>query len=294
MQFLWHQNAIIRYINCHDYRNGIAEKKEGRNSSYSQTFHTADYINGLLDVCDNTTHAEKVVFLQNPNSQRKLFKIINGLFLYSHSGWCSHLSFTYLDKLLDLLALDIGVDEAFYNSPGFITICLEETLPRLYECALYDNIGNNVFGVRNLVLAAAQKYPDLELTLFSNQNIQDLIINKDVYYSPMYPTDPIKQVARFLFILSRTSIYSNGLLTNQSILKNIPSIEISLYSKIITATIFHASILVTFMEDPKQLIDYFPSCAPQLIERLNEIIDAEITMRSKNIEPNLFFMAHVA
>lgn len=288
MQFRREQNAIIRYINCQDYRNGIAAKK-GPSSSSSHPFQAAHYLNGLLNVCDHTTHAEKVAFLQNPNSQRKLFKIINGLFLYFHNAWCNRLSLTYLDKLLELLALDISVEEAFYNSPGFITICLKEIFPELYQLALDDSSGKNRFGVRNLVLAAVQKYPDLELTLFSNQNIQDLIINIDVRYSPLYPTDPIQQIARFLFILSRTSIYANGLLTNQAILNNIPSIEIKFNSNVSAATIFHASILVTFMDDPHQLIDYFPSCAQQLIERLNKIIEAEISLRNKNIEPTLFF-----
>jgi len=143
------------------------------------------------------------------------------------------------------------------------------------------NLGKNLLGMRNLVFSSIQKYPDLELMLFSNQNIQDLM------YS--YSDDPIKQIARILCILSRTSIYSNSLLTNQAILKNIPSIEIKLNSIFPTSTIFYASILVTFMEDPNQLFDYFSSCASKIMGGLNKIIEAEIKMRNKSIEPNLFF-----
>lgn len=135
MTFRWHQNTIIRYINGQDYRNGIAAKK-GPNCSFSRPFRAANYINGLLRVCDNTTHAEKVAFLQNSHSQRKFFKIINGLFLYFHNGWCSRLSLTYLDKLLELLALDIRVEEAFYTFPGFIANCLENIFPELCSAKL--------------------------------------------------------------------------------------------------------------------------------------------------------------
>lgn len=288
IQFFLHQNSIIRYINCHDYRNGIAGRKEGPRSYYINPVGASSYISGLFGICDNATHAEKVAFLQHPNSQRKLFKIINGLFLYFHQGWCSDLPLTYLHKLLKLLALDPHVEETFYHSPTFIMICVEETLGELYNQSWGGGVEKNLLGVRNLIFAAVTKYPSLELKLFSNQNIQDLISNK-VYYG-CSQIGPMKQIAHILCLLSRTSIHSNGLLTNQAILKHIPTIKLNLdSSSILTATIFYASILVTFMDDPNQLSDYFLSCTSQLIERLNKIIDAEMKMRSDHIESNLFF-----
>ncbi len=286
IQFAQHQNAIIRYIHCQDYRKGIAAKNETINP-----FGAADYIRGLLNAYNGATHDEKVEFLRHPNSQRKFFKIINGLFLYFHLGWASKLPVTYLHKLLKLLTLDPDVESSFYHSDGFTANSLEQTLPYLYHDTSDDRLGKNLIRVRELVFMAAQKYPELELKLFSNQNIQDLLINKAIYYSPIYKADPIKQVARILFILSRTSIYSNGILTNEAILKHVPSIELKDDTDVclFKSITFLATILITFLDNPEELSGYFSSSTPQLMIRLNKIIASEVKMRRENILPSLFF-----
>jgi len=268
-----YNNPIIRYLNSNDYRIAIAAYKEDENSTTSNAPRAGDFLAELIPIVNNATDTEKTEFLQHAESQQKLFEIIGGLFLYLSYGCCNVLPFHYINDLLEMLALDPELESRFAHSISFINSA--HLLP-IYNYP-------HSLALHNLCFAIIQRYPDIELKSLSRRNIQKELSDKSIHC--------IETKTNLLVLLKRIPHYLEGKLTNEEIIAFVPGISlISRHGRRFNGKdlIHYASVLVTFIEEPNQLLSHFSDRNPSATHAIEKVIVIEEKLRNESLSPGLF------
>lgn len=269
-----YNNPIICYLNSNDYRIAIAAYQNNKGGTTTNGPRAGWFLAELISIVNNATDTEKTEFLQHAGSQQKLFEIIGGLFLYLSECFCGALPFHYLNDLLELLALDPELESRFAHSISFINSAL---LPP------YNSDYPHSLALHNLCFAIIQRYPDIELKSLSRRNIQKELSDVSGY--------GMETKTKLLSLLKRIPYYMEGKLTNEEIIAFVPVISlISRHGRRLNGKdlIHYASLLITFIEEPNQLLSHFSDRNLSETHAIEKVIVIEEKLRSEGLSPGLF------
>jgi len=317
--YLSEKNPIISYMNSRDYRHGKAGLIFGPFCDYS---YTQQFLSGLISAFNNATDAEKKAFLQQDTTRNKLFEVTNRLLSFYIGSYARDLDFSHLNSLLEMIAFDENTEREFYHSDDFIVTFIEfirhgnAYYEDLENAPLMNKSMMEWRQAYDYCLAAIQKFPDLTTDArlnnlfngkyYSNGGFVKRIVllwkkTNAIPESTLFSVDHLQQLLDrtrnnswiskidLLYFIQKTSVYLGGALTNDMILARQNKVymdrKVFLHAKSASLYDFtyYASVLITFLNDPDKLYDYFGNCDQVQTLMLEKIVLVEKVLREVEI-----------